>query len=53
MLTLFLPCVAQLLVMKKEHGWKIAAGVSVLIASLAYGTAWLTHLALAACGVRL
>lgn len=42
-LTLFLPCVAQFLVMKKEHGFKITLGISGLVLCLALGTGFLLN----------
>ncbi len=39
-LTLFLPCVAQFLVMKKEHGLKITLWISVFVSFLALGTGY-------------
>ncbi|MGH9526833.1 MAG: nucleoside recognition domain-containing protein, partial [Terriglobales bacterium] len=40
-LTLFLPCVAQFLVVQKERGWRWAAGLSlgILVTALAVGVA--------------
>lgn len=42
-LTLFLPCVAQFLVMKKEHGLKITMGISAFVLFLALGTGYLLN----------
>lgn len=39
-LTLFVPCVAQFLVMKKERGWRVALGVFFLVTTLAVATGW-------------
>jgi len=36
-LTLFVPCVAQFLMMVKERGWKTATGMFLLITPLAFG----------------
>lgn len=36
-LTLFVPCVAQFLVMQKERGWKASLGIFLLVTSLAFG----------------
>jgi ferrous iron transport protein B len=36
-LTLFVPCVAQFLVMQKERGWKTSIGIFVLVTGLAFG----------------
>jgi len=35
-LTLFVPCVAQFLVMKKERGWKTSLGIFVVVTLLAF-----------------
>ncbi|PLY01382.1 MAG: ferrous iron transport protein B [Desulfuromonas sp.] len=35
-LTLFVPCVAQFLVMKKERGWRVALGIFVFVSVLAF-----------------
>jgi len=35
-LTLFVPCVAQFLVMKKERGWKTSLGIFVIVTLLAF-----------------
>lgn len=34
-ITLFIPCIASIMVITKEHGWKIAAGMITLIMPLA------------------
>ncbi len=39
-LTLFVPCVAQFLMMQKERGWKAAFGIFVFVSLLAFGTGW-------------
>jgi ferrous iron transport protein B len=39
-LTLFVPCVAQFLVMKKERGWTVALLIFALVTSLAFATGW-------------
>lgn len=52
-LTLFLPCIAQLLILKKERGWKAAAGISLGVCAVAYGSGWLVNLILVCLGVRL
>ncbi len=36
-LTLFVPCVAQFLVMKKERGWKTALSIFIFVSLLAFG----------------
>jgi len=35
-LTLFVPCVAQFLVMQKERGWKASIGIFVMVTGLAF-----------------
>jgi len=46
-LTLFVPCVAQFLVMKKERGWKTSVGIFVIVTLLAFCTGYgLNHLLL-------
>ena len=35
-LTLFVPCIAQFLVMKKERGWKVALLIFALVTVLAF-----------------
>jgi ferrous iron transport protein B len=42
-LTLFIPCVAQFLIMKKERGWPVALGIGVFVSGLAFGTGWLLN----------
>ncbi|OHB27989.1 MAG: ferrous iron transport protein B [Desulfuromonadaceae bacterium GWC2_58_13] len=39
-LTLFVPCVAQFLVMQKERGWKVAVGIFVFVTLLAFSSGW-------------
>ena len=39
-LTLFVPCVAQFLMMKKERGWKTSIGIFVFVSVLAFATGW-------------
>ena len=39
-LTLFVPCVAQFLVMKKERGWKTALLIFFVVTALAFTTGW-------------
>jgi ferrous iron transport protein B len=42
-LTLFIPCVAQFLIMKKERGWKVAIGIGVFVSSFAFGSGWVLN----------
>ncbi len=39
-LTLFVPCVAQFLMMKKERGWKVSLGIFAFVTVLAFATGW-------------
>ncbi|MCM2358640.1 MAG: ferrous iron transport protein B [Geobacteraceae bacterium] len=39
-LTLFIPCVAQFLIMKKERGMKVAVAMGVFVSFLAFGSGW-------------
>jgi len=39
-LTLFIPCVAQFLIMKKERGWKVAGAIGVFVSVLAFGSGY-------------
>lgn len=39
-LTLFIPCVAQFLIMKKERGMKVALAMGVFVSFLAFGSGW-------------
>jgi ferrous iron transport protein B len=45
-LTLFVPCVAQFLVMIKERGAKVALGILVFVTLVAFSTGWLLNQAL-------
>ncbi len=42
-LTLFVPCVAQFLVMGKERGVKVALGILVFVTLLAFSSGWLLN----------
>ncbi len=42
-LTLFVPCVAQFLIMKKERGWKVAGAIGIFISGLAFGSGYLLN----------
>lgn len=50
-LTLFVPCVAQLLMMKKERGWKVAMGIFVVVSLLAFGVGFVLNKILLATGL--
>ncbi|GFO55038.1 ferrous iron transport protein B [Geomonas sp. Red276] len=42
-LTLFIPCVAQFLIMKKERGWKTAIAIGLFVSTLAFGSGWMLN----------
>ncbi len=42
-LTLFIPCVAQFLIMKKERGWSVALVIGLFVSTLAFGSGWLLN----------
>lgn len=42
-LTLFIPCVAQFLVMKNERGWKVAGGIGLFVSLLAFGSGYVLN----------
>lgn len=42
-LTLFIPCIAQFLVMKNERGWKVACAIGVFVSLFAYGSGYLLN----------
>jgi ferrous iron transport protein B len=50
-LTLFIPCVAQFLVMKNERGWKTASAIGVFVSMFAYGSGYLLNKFLLVTGV--
>ncbi|ALC16049.1 ferrous iron transporter FeoB [Desulfuromonas soudanensis] len=50
-LTLFVPCVAQFLMMQKERGWKVSGGIFALVTLLAFTTGWALNKALLFSGV--
>ena len=39
-LTLFVPCVAQFLVMQKERGWRTSLAIFFLVTGMAFGVGW-------------
>jgi ferrous iron transport protein B len=45
-LTLFVPCVAQFLMMVRERGWRTALGMFAFITPFAFGVGLLVHVAL-------
>jgi ferrous iron transport protein B len=42
-LTLFVPCVAQFLMMIRERGWKVALGMFAFITPFAFGAGWVLN----------
>jgi ferrous iron transport protein B len=50
-LTLFVPCVAQFLIMKKERGWKVSLTIGVFVSFLAFGCGWALNRFLLATGI--
>ncbi len=42
-LTLFVPCVAQFLMMQKERGWKIALSIFFFVTTIAFSTGYLLN----------
>jgi ferrous iron transport protein B len=52
-LTLFLPCIAQFLVMRKERGWGPTLAMSGVILAVAFGMGWLLNALLSWAGFTL
>ncbi|MCX5685236.1 MAG: ferrous iron transporter B [Planctomycetota bacterium] len=52
-MTLLLPCMAQFLMMKKEHGWAVTLAISAFVLVVALGAGLATHLVLSLTGVEL
>ncbi len=50
-LTLFVPCVAQFLMMKKERGWPVSLGIFAFVTGLAFACGWLLNRVLLTSGV--
>lgn len=50
-LTLFIPCVAQFLVMKNERGWRTSAAIGVFVSLFAYGSGYLLNKLLLISGI--
>ncbi len=42
-LTLFIPCIAQFLIMKKERGMKVALSIGLFVSFLAFSSGWLLN----------
>ena len=45
-MTLFVPCIAQFLMMKKERGWKVSLGIFLMVTLLAFGVGWCLNIVL-------
>lgn len=52
-MTLFLPCIAQFLMMYKERGWKAALAIGAFIFPFAFGVGYVLNAALTALGVQI
>ena len=52
-ITLFVPCIAQFMVMLKERGWRTAVAVAAIILPFAFGVGFLLNLTLTSLGVRI
>lgn len=52
-LTLFLPCIAQFLIMRKERGWKVTLAMSGVILAVAFVVGWTLNQVLSVSGVAL
>ncbi len=50
-LTLFIPCVAQFLVMKNERGWKVACAIGLFVSTVAFSSGYLLNRLLLAAGM--
>lgn len=50
-LTLFVPCVAQFLVMFKERGFRIAVAIFLFVTAFAFGSGWLLNRILVGTGL--
>jgi len=51
--TLFVPCIAQLMVMQKERGWRTALAVTAIIFPFAFGVGYLLNLVLVSLRVQI
>jgi ferrous iron transport protein B len=49
-LTLFVPCVAQFLMMIRERGWRTATGMLLFITPFAFGVGFVLNLLLRGMG---
>jgi ferrous iron transport protein B len=52
-ITLFVPCIAQFLVMAKERGWKTATAIALFIVPFAFLVGYILNLILTSTGVTL
>jgi ferrous iron transport protein B len=50
-LTLFIPCVAQFLIMKKERGWGVALSIGIFVSTFAFGSGYLLNQVLLVTGI--
>lgn len=50
-LTLFIPCIAQFLIIKKERGAKVAVSIGLFVSALAFGSGYLLNKILLATGI--
>jgi ferrous iron transport protein B len=50
-LTLFIPCIAQFLIIKKERGLKVALAIGIFVSFLAFGSGYLLNAFLLATGI--
>lgn len=50
-LTLFVPCVAQFLVMRKERGWRVSLGIFTVVTALAFSVGFILNRLLLTSGV--
>jgi len=50
-LTLFVPCIAQFLIMQKERGWTVSLGIFLLVTGLAFAVGWSLNRILLATGL--
>jgi len=52
-MTLFLPCLAQFLMMCKERGWRIAVAIAAFILPFAFGVGWVLNAVLTGLGIKI
>jgi ferrous iron transport protein B len=51
LLTLFIPCIAQLMMLRKEFGWRTTAAIVAFVFAAAFASAGLLNLGLVAAGL--